>query len=59
MLLELLGSGTVLGGETVAVVIKDNKFVPEEIKVKVGTYRSLGNPGRDVVSQCPVPRHAR
>ena len=35
--LILLGAGTVLGGETVTVVVKDYKFDPEEITVKVGT----------------------
>lgn len=36
-LLILSGPGTVLGGETVTVIIKDYKFDPEEITVKVGT----------------------
>ncbi|HID82549.1 MAG TPA: plastocyanin [Chromatiales bacterium] len=36
-LIFLFASGTVLAEETVTVVVKDYKFDPEEITVKVGT----------------------
>lgn len=57
-LLFLLSAGTVLAGEIVTVAVKDFKFVPEEITVKVGTtirwenqeelqYHSVLFPGMD------------
>ncbi len=57
-LLSLLATTLAAGGETVTVVVKEYKFIPEEITVKVGTtvrwenkeemqYHSVLFPGMD------------